>query len=145
MIRHDLFAQGFQKVKVKTLNRMENLVHSLNTHKTSALSTWFWLYLQKTKTILCSFYKDQLQCRPYGQKLILILLLTVLIQEPGVETEATAPSTTAGPVLVEVPEPLVPAPPEFLCTWGGMRVEFSEGLTESSVKRIWRKIYNTHN
>jgi len=65
---------------------------------------------------LCSFYKDQLQCRPYGQKLILILLLTVLIQEPGVETEATAPSTTAGPVLVEVPEPLVPAPPEFLCT-----------------------------
>lgn len=57
------------------------------------------------------------------------------------ETEATAPSTTAGPVLVEVPEPLVPAPPEFLCTWGGMRVELREGLTESSVKRILRKFY----
>jgi len=61
---------------------------------------------------LCSFYNVQLQCRPYGKLLILILLT---VQEPGVETEATAPSTTAGPVLVDVPEPLVPAPPEFLC------------------------------
>lgn len=61
------------------------------------------------------------------------------------ETEATAPSTTAGPVLVEVPEPLVPAPPEFLCTWGGMRVELREGFTESSVKGIFRKFYVRHN
>lgn len=59
------------------------------------------------------------------------------------ETEATAPSTTAGPVLVEVPEPLVPAPPEFLCTWGGMRVEFREGLTESSVEKMRKFILNT--
>lgn len=72
LIRHDLFVHGFQKVKVKTLNRMANLVHSQNTHKTSALSTWFRLYLQKT--ILCSFYKDQLQCRPYRQKFIFIII-----------------------------------------------------------------------
>lgn len=49
LIRHNLFVHGFQKVKVKILNRMENLVHSQNTHKTSAFSTWFWHYLQKKK------------------------------------------------------------------------------------------------
>lgn len=59
---------------------------------------------------------------------------SVLIQEPAWETDATAPSTTAGPVLVDVPELLVPAPPEFLCTWVGIRVEFREGFTDSSAK-----------
>ena len=95
---------------------------------------------KKKKTVLCSFYNGQLQCRPY-EKLLILILLTV--QEPGVETEATAPSTTAGPVLVDVPEPLVPAPPEFLCAWRGMRVELRDGLTESSVKRT-RKFYISH-
>ena len=51
------------------------------------------------------------------------------------ETDAMAPSTTAGPGFEDAPEPLVLVATEFLCAWEGMRMELRDGLTDNSAKK----------
>lgn len=73
-------------------------------------------YLQKKSAPLFFFTKKKLERKLYEHKFSFILFQqTVLIYETGADTEATAPSTTAGPGFDGVPVPLVLAAAEFLC------------------------------
>ena len=94
-----------------------------------------WHYLQDKFELLFVLYKDNSQCSLYRHKCSL-----TLPQETGVEIDATAPSTTAGPGFEDVPEALELAAAEFLWAWEGMRVEARDGFTDNSVrgdKKTW--------
>lgn len=100
--------------------------------------TWFvTLFTKQFCTCLSILiYNDYLQDRLYEHKFSLILFYSTFhVHETGVETEATAPSTTAGPGFDGVPVPLVLAAAEFLWAWAGISVEFKDGLTDSSVRK----------
>lgn len=60
-------------------------------------------------------------------------MLRVKNQETWAETDATAPSTTDGVLLLGVPGLLEPVALELCCcACGGIRREFSEGFNDNS-------------